>query len=160
MPRSKLANIVCSILLGMLLIITCPRPVSLGDTYIYTVSTSPECCATTVSRSLPHQPLPALHEPIVFVVTAYTLSDLGMPLHGLTAQGTRPRPWYTAAADVDLIPLGTRLYIPALADTPSGGWFVVEDTGGAVRGYSLDLYFDSRAEALRFGRRRLEVYIY
>jgi len=37
--------------------------------------------------------------------------------------------------------------------------FTVEDWGGAIQGKRLDVYMDSREEALKFGRRNLEVLI-
>jgi hypothetical protein len=60
----------------------------------------------------------------------------------------------TLAADTRYYPFGTRMYIPGY------GWGVVTDRGGAIKGPErLDLYFESHREALRWGRRRLEVII-
>ncbi|GGE22998.1 hypothetical protein GCM10011571_26330 [Marinithermofilum abyssi] len=69
-----------------------------------------------------------------------------------TATGTTPRRG-TVAVDPDVIPLGTRLYIPGY------GQAVAEDTGGAVDGNVIDLYFDSEEEAIQWGRRNVTVYI-
>jgi len=71
--------------------------------------------------------------------TAYTIHDPGMNGRGLTSRGGYARPWYTVAVDPRVIPLGSRLYIPALAATPSGGWFVADDTGGAIKGKRIDI---------------------
>jgi len=57
------------------------------------------------------------------------------------------------AADWQLFPPGTRLYIPGYGEA------VVEDRGGAVRGYHLDLFVDTREEALKWGVKQLEVYV-
>jgi 3D (Asp-Asp-Asp) domain-containing protein len=49
------------------------------------------------------------------------------------------RPYRTVAVDPDLIPAGSRLYIPAYKSV-NGGWFVATDTGGAIIGRHLDVY--------------------
>ena len=56
-----------------------------------------------------------------------------------------------AAVDPNVIPLGTRLYIP--------GYAIADDTGGAIKGNNIDLAFDSHAEAIQFGRQRITVNI-
>jgi 3D (Asp-Asp-Asp) domain-containing protein len=48
-------------------------------------------------------------------------------------------PYRTVAVDPDLIPAGSRLYIPAYKSV-NGGWFVATDTGGAIIGRHLDVY--------------------
>ena len=50
------------------------------------------------------------------------------------------RPYRTLAVDPHLIPMGSRVYIPAYRDKPGGGWFVASDTGGAIQGRHLDVY--------------------
>ncbi len=60
----------------------------------------------------------------------------------------------TIAADTRYYPFGTRMYVPGW------GWGVVSDRGSAIKGPDrIDLYFESHQEALRWGRRRLEVTI-
>jgi 3D (Asp-Asp-Asp) domain-containing protein len=49
------------------------------------------------------------------------------------------RPYHTVAVDPDLIPAGSRLYIPAYKSI-NGGWFVATDTGGAIIGRHIDVY--------------------
>jgi 3D (Asp-Asp-Asp) domain-containing protein len=49
------------------------------------------------------------------------------------------RPYRTAAVDRRLIPRGSRIYIPAYRRI-SGGWFVAQDTGGAIIGRHIDVY--------------------
>lgn len=98
-------------------------------------------------------------KPLLLEVTAYTIHDEGMDGRGITASGRPARPWLTAAADPACVPMFSRLYIPALAQTPSRGYFVVEDTGGAIRGLRLDLCVPDRQTAFAFGRRHLEVYL-
>lgn len=57
------------------------------------------------------------------------------------------------AADWRVFPPGTRLFIPGYGEA------VVEDRGGAVKGYHLDLFVDSYDEALRWGVREMGVYV-
>lgn len=57
------------------------------------------------------------------------------------------------AVDPDVIPLGTRVYVPGY------GYAVAEDTGGAIDGRRIDLCFDTVAEALVWGRRRVTIII-
>lgn len=43
--------------------------------------------------------------------------------------------------DPKLIPLGSRIFIPAYCGEPNRGWFVAQDTGGAViSGQRVDVY--------------------
>jgi hypothetical protein len=51
------------------------------------------------------------------------------------------RYWRSIAVDPHLIPLGSRVFVPALCATPAAGWFVAEDTGGTViSGRHIDVY--------------------
>lgn len=63
------------------------------------------------------------------------------------------------AVDPRVIPLGTKLYIEA----PDGSWVygysVAEDTGGAIKGNKVDLFFHSPTKMRQFGRRTANVYI-
>ena len=81
------------------------------------------------------------------------------PAYGITASGERVKAWYTVAAGKSY-PLGTIIYIPALADKPNGGWFVVKDRGGAIKDNKLDIYMTTYEECIKFGRKNLECYIY
>ncbi|SDW08402.1 3D (Asp-Asp-Asp) domain-containing protein [Marininema mesophilum] len=78
--------------------------------------------------------------------TGYTASG------NRTATGTVPHRG-TVAVDPDVIPLGTKLYIPGY------GKAVAEDTGGAVNGNIIDLFFSSEKEAIQWGRRNVKAYI-
>lgn len=101
-------------------------------------------------------------EPIVKTmnVSAYcSCSSCCGKSNGITASGARASSWYTVAAGKSY-PIGTRIYIPYFKDMPNGGWFVVQDRGGAIGNNRLDIYMGSHSEALKFGRRNLECYIY
>lgn len=75
-----------------------------------------------------------------------------------TASGTRARVG-AVAVDPRVIPLGTKLYIESADDFPTYGFAVAEDTGGAIKGNRIDLFYNSRSQALRFGRRNVVVYV-
>lgn len=86
-------------------------------------------------------------------VSAYTATG------SRTSSGAWPSSGYTVAAGPS-IPIGSVVYIPYFANYANGGWFVVEDRGGAITNNHIDVYMDSEAECINFGRRNLEVYIY
>ena len=79
--------------------------------------------------------------------------------NGITSSGAKATEWYTVAAGSGY-PIGTVIYIPALADKPNGGWFVVQDRGGAISNNRIDVYMGSHQAAINFGRKNLECYIY
>ena len=75
-----------------------------------------------------------------------------------TASGTRARVG-AVAVDPSLIALGSKLYIESTDSWPSYGYAVAEDTGGAIKGNRIDLFFNSNATANKFGRRTVKVYV-
>ena len=79
--------------------------------------------------------------------------------NGITASGAPASEWYTLAAG-SVYPIGTVIYIPYFKDKPNGGWFVVQDRGGAISSDRLDIFYDSHSAALQFGSRYLECYVY
>lgn len=95
--------------------------------------------------------------------SAYTASTCGKAPgskgYGVTASGAKASSWYTVAAG-KAYPMGTVIYIPALKNKPNGGWFVVQDRGGAISNGKLDIYMSTYNECIQFGRRNLECYIY
>ena len=78
--------------------------------------------------------------------------------YGITASGTKAKIG-TASVDPRVIPLGTRLYIESLDSTKDYGYAVAEDTGGAIKGNRIDLFFNTASDARRFGRRSVKVHI-
>src|SRR5262249_14450177 len=48
--------------------------------------------------------------------------------------------WHHVAVDPRLIPRGSSIFAPAYCDTPSRGWFVAADTGGAIIGPHIDVF--------------------
>ena len=84
--------------------------------------------------------------------TAYTLSYSctgrrpGDPFFGVTASGMMAQVG-VIAVDTNVIPFHTRMYVEGY------GFAVAGDRGGAIRGYKIDVFFDTMAEALSWGRR-------
>lgn len=87
--------------------------------------------------------------------TAYTAPSGKKTASGRVAQ------YGVVAVDPKIIPLGTRLYIESTDDGKSWqyGYCVAGDTGGAVKGNKIDLFFNSQSECLQFGRRSAIVYV-
>lgn len=83
--------------------------------------------------------------------TAYTISDDGWG--NRTASGMTTFVGMVAV-DPNIIPLGTKLYIEGY------GVAIAGDTGGAIKGNIVDLFFNSNSECFEFGRKHgLKVYI-
>ena len=82
--------------------------------------------------------------------TAYLPTD-GSP-EGLTAMGI-PATYGIVAVDPDVIPLGTRVYIPGYGEA------LAADTGGAIYGYRIDLCMEDYYQAMDFGRRTVTVFV-
>ncbi len=95
-------------------------------------------------------------------------SDPVAPQAGLFSTDSLTHPWMipvrtvfpwlwlhedgTIAADTKYYPFGTRMYVPGW------GWGVVTDRGGAIKGPDrIDLYFESHQDALRWGRKKVQV---
>lgn len=72
-------------------------------------------------------------------------------------------PWTTAtgltsgfgvvAVDPKVIPLGSLLYIDGY------GYAVAGDTGGAIKGHKIDVFFYMPYESMKWGRRNVDVYL-
>jgi 3D (Asp-Asp-Asp) domain-containing protein/septal ring factor EnvC (AmiA/AmiB activator) len=73
-----------------------------------------------------------------------TVSSTGYCLKGHTATGV-PTSHGVIAVDPAVIPLGTKMYVPGYGEG------VAADTGSAVRGRMIDLWFSSCADALAWG---------
>lgn len=120
--------------------------------------------ASTVSASTLQAKVAGLTPKVVTLNTsAYTASTCGKKPtdagYGKTASGEYAKAWYTVAAGKSY-PIGTIIYIPYFVNEPNGGWFVVQDRGGAIKNNKLDVYMDTYNECIQFGRRNLECHIY
>lgn len=86
---------------------------------------------------------------MVMSASAYTAYDDGNG--NRTYRGNKLRKGLVAV-DPRVIPLGTRLFIKGY------GFAIADDVGGAIKGNRIDLAFESRDEALRFGVQKVTVY--
>ena len=115
-------------------------------------------------KSVDTAEIPAHKRSFVANASAYDLSyascgkNPGDRGYGITASGMRAR-YGVVAVDPSVIPLGTRLYITSLDGSWVYGEAIAGDTGGAIKGNRIDLFFDSYSECISFGRRQAMVYI-
>jgi 3D (Asp-Asp-Asp) domain-containing protein len=82
--------------------------------------------------------------------TKLTVTATGYSMQGHTATGL-PVGWGVAAVDPSVIPLGTRMTVPGYGEA------VAADTGGSVRGATIDLWFPTLAQARAWGRRTVTI---
>jgi 3D (Asp-Asp-Asp) domain-containing protein len=85
-----------------------------------------------------------------------TGKEVSHPSYGITFSGVKVRRdiYSTVAADPKMFPLGTILYIPGY------GYGVVCDTGSAIKGNKIDLYYETIDEIYNeWGKRTVEVFI-
>lgn len=95
-----------------------------------------------------------------FKASAYAAASCGKdpssPGYGRTATGVYakrdPNGYSTVAVDPRIIPYGTKLYIQGY------GLAIAQDTGGAINGNKLDLYFDTLSQCFSWGVKNVNVY--
>ncbi|MCY8499280.1 3D domain-containing protein [Bacillus atrophaeus] len=78
------------------------------------------------------------------------------PQYGLTYSGVKVKRdlYSTVAADPSVFPIGTILFIPDY------GYGVVADTGSAIKGSRLDLYYETVKDVYsNWGKKTLDVYV-
>jgi 3D (Asp-Asp-Asp) domain-containing protein/peptidoglycan hydrolase CwlO-like protein len=77
--------------------------------------------------------------------------------HTITALGLKPvrdpEGLSTIAVDPAVIPLGTKVYIPGY------GYAIASDTGGAIKGYKIDIFLNSESECYNWGRRTVTLHV-
>ncbi|RYL98472.1 peptidoglycan-binding protein [Sporolactobacillus sp. THM7-7] len=84
--------------------------------------------------------------------TAYTAYCNGCSGKTATGINLRKNPGAkVVAVDPSVIPLGTKLYVEGY------GYAVAGDTGGAIKGRKIDVFFKNNSDALQWGRRTVKV---
>jgi 3D (Asp-Asp-Asp) domain-containing protein len=109
--------------------------------------------ASSTASATPASAPPASAADLTVVPAAgqtLTVSASGYALQGQTASGVGVG-WGIVAVDPSVIPLGTRLTIPGYGEG------VAADTGSAIQGLAIDLWFPTEAQALAWGRRTVTV---
>jgi 3D (Asp-Asp-Asp) domain-containing protein len=94
------------------------------------------------------EPLPARATHLRFTATAYCKGTT-------TASGVNVRTGI-AAADPDLLPVGSVIQVYQLGERYNG-IYTIMDTGPAVQGRHIDIYMWSCNEALQLGRRDIQI---
>ena len=83
--------------------------------------------------------------------TAYTTAADEGSGTGLAADGNPAIANHTFAVDPNVIPLGSKVFVPGI------GWGIAHDTGGVIRGNTLDVCVATKAEAYAWGVRNITV---
>jgi 3D (Asp-Asp-Asp) domain-containing protein len=85
-------------------------------------------------------------------LTAYTADEGGKarshPYYGYTASGTKATEGRTIAVDPNVIPMGWWVYIEGI------GYRRAEDTGSAIKGKIIDVFYENQDYVNKFGRKR------
>ena len=89
-----------------------------------------------------------------FALSWYTPVELKKPIDKLrTATGSKPKEGRTIAVDPKVIPYGSTVYIEGY------GYFIAEDTGGAIKGNRIDIFINDYNKARQLGRKTANVWI-
>lgn len=108
----------------------------------------------TVSRSSGSKSAPSGGKTLYMASTAYTANCSGCS--GRTATGINLKSNPNAkvvAVDPNVIPLGTRVHVEGY------GYAIAGDTGGAINGNKIDVFFSSKSKANSWGMRKVKVKI-
>lgn len=114
------------------------------------LESSPEAAPTSAPALTPALTPTPTPDPYNGGEQTLTVTSTGYAIRGRTASGL-PTGWGIVAVDPSVIPLGTRMTIPGYGEG------VAADTGGAVRGATIDLWFPTVAQALAWGRRTVTI---
>ncbi len=121
---------------------------AVGFVFLYEATTLDSRYAARQAELREPSATPAPGARLRFTATAYCKGQT-------TASGVQVRSGI-AAADPDLLPVGSVVQIDALAERYDG-IYTVMDTGPKVQGRHVDLYMWSCYEALDFGRKAVQL---
>ncbi len=105
---------------------------------------------------IPNRPsaVPKSAKAMICTLTAYTAGYEstgkmpGQPGYDITSTGQKAVQGLSIAVDPQIIPYGTPVYIPGL------GVRIADDTGGAIIGNRIDVFYNQVQTALKFGVKR------
>jgi 3D (Asp-Asp-Asp) domain-containing protein len=105
-------------------------------------------------KVLASRSMPSLEGRRTMILTATAYSPIGNGKWGMqtATPGVRCR-YGIVAVDPRVIPLGTRLYVEGYGEC------VALDTGGAIKGRRIDLFYPTERQASNYGRRKVRVTI-
>ena len=135
---------------------------NVNEPYNNTTDTSPD--TTVLKNKISNVSVPDVdqYEKVRVLATGYTAGiestgkDSSHPEYGITYSGVYVRRdiYSTIAADINIFPIGTVLYIPGY------GYGVVSDIGSAIKGYKIDLYYETVDEVYNeWGKKHVDVYV-
>ena len=121
--------------------------------------------ATEPTQNATEPPVEAWKSLGVYELTAYCSCEICCGKYALnrptdengnpivyTSIGAIAKAGTTIAVDPRVIPYGSEIQI-------DGHTYIAQDTGGAIKGNRIDVYFDDHQDALVFGRQKAEIFI-
>ncbi|UED80322.1 LysM peptidoglycan-binding domain-containing protein [Lysinibacillus sp. CD3-6] len=136
---------------------TVPSTSNTASTESKPEATVPSTSNTTSTESKPEANAPSTSntaKEIIVEASAYTASCEGCS--GITATGINLKANPNAkviSVDPTVIPLGSKVYVEGYGEAIAG------DTGGAIKGNRIDVFFPSQQDAINFGVKQLKVTI-
>ncbi|MCB2297359.1 3D domain-containing protein [Clostridium tagluense] len=87
----------------------------------------------------------------------FIMQSTAYSMGGFTSSGSRttrnPNGYSTIAVDPSVIPMGSKVYIEGY------GYAIASDTGSAIKNNLIDVFFNTEAEVLNWGRRNVRIRI-
>ena len=72
----------------------------------------------------------------------------------ITSTGTVPKVGHTIAVDPNVIPYGSRVYIPEFNKV-----FIAEDCGSAIKGNRIDIFMENYSTCMEYGFKTITIYV-
>lgn len=122
------------------------------------VESKPEETVSSTSNTAPKDSAPEANKTaskeIIVEASAYTASCEGCSGISATGMNLKANPnAKVISVDPAVIPLGSKVYVEGYGEAIAG------DTGGAIKGKRIDVFFPSQQDAINFGVKQLKVTI-